>query len=139
MRRIRGDSNFITAIVGLFVLSMIVLFSLAVNQDMAVKQNLDSICREYIIKLETSGNINNTEVIAMQNEIKSRVIAEVGDKIDKNSLYVTVSPNTYGNNVSVSINCLVKLEQTKFIDGFHATEKVEYAEYQKTITSTSTN
>lgn len=139
MKRVRGDSNFITAIVGLFVLSIIVIFSLAVNQDLAVKQNIDSICREYIIKLETSGNLSNTEVIAMQNEIKSRVAAEVGDKIDTNSLSVTVSPNTYGNNVSVSVNCMVKLEQTKFIDGFHATEKTEYAEYQKTITSTSTN
>lgn len=140
-KKISGDGHLIAALISLLVITILIMYSLAFNQDFASKQALDSICREYIIKLETLGNISSIEVNNMQNEIKNRITSDLGDKVDTSSISVIVTPNTYGKDISIAVSCRVRIEQNKFIDGFtfNENEGELYDEYRRTITSTSTN
>lgn len=139
-KKLKGASNFMSAMLVILVLSVYLLYGLAFNQDFAKKQKLDSICREYILRLETDSNLTAMQVIDFQNEVRNRIISDMGSNVDHSSIVVTVKPNTYGRNIELSVSCKVKIAQNKFIDGFRYNKNanVQYSEYRRTITSTST-
>ena len=139
-KQLIASGEFIAALISLVTVSIIGLYGIAAQEDMVTKQKLDSIARQYIIKIETNGNMTGAELSAMQNEVKQEIKNELGDKVKDGSISVVITPNTYGNNVSIQVDCKVKLKQNKFIDGFHMNtdEESQYVEYSREITSTST-
>lgn len=139
-KRLKASSEFIAALLSLVTISIIGIYGIAAQEDMGTKQKLDSIARQYIIKIETNGNMTGAELSAMQNEVKQQIKNSLGSKVKDGSISVVITPNTYGNNVSIKVDCKVKLKQNKFIDGFHMNtdEESQYVEYSREITSTST-
>lgn len=139
-KKVRGDATILVTLIALLVLSIMTAYILKVEKDFAVKNKLDSIGREYIIQLETDGNLDASGVAAFQNKIKNRIVNELAGSVKEDSINVTVVPNTYGNTISIDIKCKVKLEQRKFIDGFtfRTNEEELYTDYEKITKSTST-
>lgn len=138
-KKLSGDGNLIATLVGLLSVTVLLLYGLAFNQDFATKQKMDSLCRQYIIRLEADGNLDDARKVAFQNEVADTIKNELGDRVDPSSIVVTVVPNTYGNTISLEVSCRIRLEQSKFIDGFNFREENEtFTEYYRKISSTST-
>lgn len=138
--RVRGTiGDFVTALLGITVITLVTLWGVFSVGDMATKQRLDDICRKYALQIETDGNMTADEIAAKELQVSNEIISRLGDTVRDDTIMVTIVSNTYGNRVSITVECDVRLRQNRFRDLFNVVDydQVGYTRYVNTIDSTS--
>lgn len=137
-----GSGELFGAILGISSILAVVMYSILALSDVNNKLTLDNVCRRYTLKVESLGSMTDIEILNMQNSVKQVVVDRFGSLVDPNSIVVTINTAEYGNNVSVELQCGIKLKQNMIVGYLvpgKSIDEVEYTQYDRKYSSTAKN
>lgn len=111
-----------------FVGIVIVAFSIFTRENKRIN-DLDRLGREYILRMESNGYLNDTNKNSLIQELKSMGASNI-------SIQGSMSEVKYGDKINLAISCDVGIETIK-MNGLKVTRSIENTTYSDTWSSTS--
>lgn len=103
----QGNSDFFASIIVIFALSILMIGFVNIMRDLNTKTTIDQVARQYILKLETNGELTSTDIDKLKTDLLNiNAVAQVAGKDDIKVVYNTNNTKrSYGEPVTLSIDC----------------------------------